>query len=190
MKSTFKYSITNSLKGVFYSFSENLWDNIEAEVSSNYSDEYTMVNVFDFTTDKYWISKVNGENGTLVFCFKHHYFLPQGFELGTSGRDALASVFLFSSSNDKNHWSNEILYQYRYGPNDIFYFSYESPPKQCFKLTCIENILGEKTRFDLRYLEVFGEIQSKLSMFKRHISCSIKNHPRYFLFFSFFCTNH
>ena len=166
MSRRFAYCTTKSLKGIFNSFGTNLWENVHAEVSSNKSSNYLMENAFNYENTSYWIG--GSTENWLTICFKYHYVKPYGFELGTSNKDAKIESFAFSTSNDINSqtWDNKKDYYYPFDANAIHYFDYEGDPKRCFKLDCLSNVYGNAHAFDLRYIEMFGEIHLDLSSFR------------------------
>ena len=174
--SRYGYCTTKSLHGILRSFSTNLWNNIQAEASSNYS-PHTMENAFNFDTTEYWIAD-SGDENWLKICFKHHYVKPFGFELGTSDAGRRIKSFAFSVSNDihSQNWEYNQTVEFSFTINAIHYFDYSTPPRRCFKLDCLSNTYENTKRFDLRYIEIFGEIHDKIHQFNQGTCNTILNH--------------
>ena len=165
MSGRFGYCTTKSLHGIFRSFGANLWENIHAKVSSNSSGGLNMENAFNYETTDYWLG--GSTENWLKICFKHHFAKPFGFELGSSDKDLTIKSFALSTSNDINTqvWDNRKEYNYSFEASAIHYFDYDGPPKRCFKLDCLNNTYSTTQRFDLRYIEMFGEIHHDISSF-------------------------
>ena len=188
MSSRYGYCTTKSLHGIFRSFSSNLWDNVQAEVTSNDSTPWQMENAFNYETDEYWISGLGDENW-LKMCFKHHYVKSFGFELGTSNEGRTIKGFAFSTSNDihSQKWEHKKEFNYSFSIDAIHYFDYSSPPRRCFKLDCLANNADDSKRFDLRYIEIFGEIHNKISQFNQGTCHTFFNHFRISFLINLIC---
>ena len=167
-----EYSSTNPLHGIlryFFDLGQDVYDETieynasSYETSGGHISEYA----FNFNLANHWIGRTELETyPNLTFCFKQHYAKLQGFELATSDHGTLTpEVFMFSSSKEKNSFSNFQTYTKEYNQGDIIYFDYKSEPSKCFQLTCIANKYGS-TEFDVGALEVYGEYYPKLANFK------------------------
>ena len=182
MSGRFAYCTTKSLHGIFRSFETTLWENINIKVSWN-GTKYYIENAFNYENTGYWYG--SAAKNWLTICFKYHYVKPFGFELGTTNLDSKIESFAFSTSNEINPqvWNNRKEYNYSFEDNGIHYFDYEGPPKRCFKLDCLSNTHDTAQNFDLRYIEMFGEMHFDISSFHIGTCRHLNVHLHFYLLF-------
>ena len=182
----FDYCTTNSLHGIIRSFSDQnkIWDSITVDVSS--SDDGLEgndgKNPFIYNSTNYWIGNSTSQIPTFIrFCFNNYFVKPHGFELGTTGNRCLPHLFSFQSFDEKGNILKTKEYDYSFEANGIHFFLFQSQPSKCFQLNCKDSLYNSYVdrRFDVQYLEIYGEIHTRLSLF---VSCSksLSNQQRHF----------
>ena len=164
MQRVFKFengTSTGILRNMFES--PDYWDLFNFNATSQESETFSAKNIFDFSTNKYWIGYPISTPNNLTFCFKKFSILVEGYHLKTSSQtaptSARAKIWGFSGSNNNITWHNYEEINHSLKPSETYYVPWTyNVPFRCFKLTTISGHGVFRNRFDLTSVDVFGYI--------------------------------